>query len=292
MTFDLKLREYHKRLFPFAYNIVGDSQEAEDIVQEVLNHFFMTDHSHVHDPVSYLTKSVINRSITAQKRIYSRKQNYRGHWLPVPVATDEAIYASIDKVRIVSYSLLVLLERLNPRERAVFILKESFDFAHDEVAGLLDITPENSRQLYKRAKLKLDQDKTNVSASGVDQTVLLRELTDAMIATDLNRIKQLLAADVLSVSDGGNEHRAAPNVISGQANVARFLQAMFGKYYLDGSTYSFAELNHQPAILFAKDNLLYRCIILQVVEGHIDNVSIIVNPEKLSAISIRKLSRQ
>ncbi|NJM26961.1 MAG: sigma-70 family RNA polymerase sigma factor, partial [Bacteroidia bacterium] len=208
MTVDSELRDYHRRLLPFAYNIVGDSQEAEDVVQEVLNHFFMADHSHVHDPVSYLTRSVINRSINARKRIQAQKQNYRGHWLPVPVATDEAVYADIDKARIVSYSLLLLLECLNPRERAVFILKESFDFAHDEIAALLDITPENARQLYKRAKLKLEPDKVNVVASRADQTTLLRELTEAMIAADVNRIKQLLADDVLSVSDGGNGHRA------------------------------------------------------------------------------------
>ncbi len=114
-------------------NIIGDSLTAEDVVQEILNACFLNDRTHIEDPDRYLMRSVINRSINARKPIKARKQQHIGQWLPVPVHTDEEIYSGIDKHQILEYSLLMLLEKLNARERAVFILKESFNFDHGEI---------------------------------------------------------------------------------------------------------------------------------------------------------------
>jgi hypothetical protein len=121
--------------------------------------------------------------------------------------------------------------------------------------------------------------------------VLLRELTDAMMDADVEKVKQLLAEDVQSVSDGGSKMRAAPNILRGRVNVAKFLQAMFGKYYVEGSSYSLTELNHEPAILFSRDRVVYRCIILRIENGVVANVSILINPEKLQALQSEMLSR-
>src|SRR6266516_2557937 len=136
--------EFQSALLPFAYNILGDSMEARDVVQEILNHYFLSDTDHIQNPKAYLVRSVINKSITEKKRIQTEKKKYLGEWLPVPVNQEAGIYQLADRDRIINYSLLVLLERLNPKERAVFILVETFDFSHKEVAEVLNTTVENS----------------------------------------------------------------------------------------------------------------------------------------------------
>lgn len=286
---DAQFVSYHALLLPYAYNIVGDSLEAEDVVQETLSHYFMSSTDHVQDPLRYLTRSVINRAITARKRIEARKETYKGQWLPSPVSTEETVYNHLDRDHIANYSLMVLSEHLTPKERAVYILKESFDLAHSELAHLLNISVENSRQLYNRARKKLKHD--IVRPVPDNSAVILRELTDAMLEADIEKVKQLLADDVQSVSDGGNTMRAAPNVVRGRVNVAKFLQAMFGKYFIEGSSYSLTKLNHQPAILFSRDHIIYRCIILEIEDNAVANVSIIINPEKLQSLQPHMLSR-
>ena len=128
---------------------------AEDIVQEVLNHHFLNSRDHIENPDHYLIRSVINRAINQKNLLRNKMEQYPGRWLPAPVVTEEGIYAGADRARILHYSLLVLLERLNAKERAVFILKETFDFTHEEIAEILNISTEHSRQLFKRGKKKI-----------------------------------------------------------------------------------------------------------------------------------------
>lgn len=286
MKLDLKetdFLKYHSYLMPYAYNIVGDSQEAEDVVQEILSSFFMSESDHVLDPMSYLRRSVINRSITARQSIGARKARHSGQWLPSPLNTEETIHHQIDKDQILSYSLLVLLERLNPKERAVFILKESFEFAHGEIAALLDLTEEHSRQLYKRARQKLEPDFVRTATYNKKDEAIVYKLINAILDANIGEVKQLLAEDVTSMSDGGSG-KAAPNIIHGPDHVAKFLQAMYGKYLLPDSEYFQTTLNHQPAILFTQNNVVYRCIIFEVDQEIVQSVSIIVDPGKLMVI--------
>lgn len=282
---DSQFNKFHRQLMPYAYNIIGDSSEAEDVVQEILNNYFMTSSDHVQNPVNYLTRAVINRAITAKKKLNTRRAHYYGQWLPGPIQTEDVIYQQVDKNRILSYSLMVLLERLSPKERAVFILKESFDFQHDEIAKLLDITVENSRQLFKRAHQKLERNiKRSVTAT-TDARQTLQELTTAILQADVEKVKTLLAEDVHSFSDGGSKHRSAPNIIHGRHNVTKFLQANFGKYFLEGSAYSFTLVNHSPAIVIkSADGQVYKCLIPEIIDGVIVNVYIVVNPDKLNFV--------
>src|SRR6188768_64254 len=129
----IQFRHFQSRLLPFAYNITGDFMAAEDIVQDVLNHHFLNATEHIDNVDHYLIKSVINKSINHTKLLRSRLEEYRSKWLPSPVMTEENIYAGADRSRILHYSLLVLMEQLTPKERAVFILKETFDFGHEEI---------------------------------------------------------------------------------------------------------------------------------------------------------------
>lgn len=278
--------EFQSALLPFAYNILGDSMEAKDVVHEILNHFFLTSTEHIQNPKSYLVRSVINRSISEKKRIQREKKKYLGEWLPTPVNQDAGIYHLVDRNRIINYSLLVLLERLNPKERAVFILVESFDFAHKEVAEVLNITVEYSRQLYKRARQKLEPDVSKPFRLNEHSKVVVEKLTEAILTADVEKVKQLLADEVRSVSDGGNVTSAARKVLVGKDHVAKFLQAIYGKYLPKGTESTLTEINHQPALVFKVNGSIFRCMILEIHENAIVNIFIIVNPDKLQLLLI------
>ncbi len=276
--------EFQAKLLPFAYNILGTSMEAEDVVQEILNEYFLSDNNHIQNPQAYLVRSVINRSITEKRRLQLQKKKYTGQWLPVPLNTEIGIYQYADRDHILNYALLVLLERLNPRERAVFILKETFDFAHKEVAELLETTVENSRQLYKRAQQKLEVDGRRTHTISKESKATLLTLTEAIGQADVEKVKQLLSGEVHLTSDGGDKMRAARKVLTGRERVMKFMQAIYGKFLLPDTESQLTEINHAPAILFKQNGRVYRCMIFDVRESIINNIYIIVNPDKLQSL--------
>ena len=278
-----QIYKYQALLLPFAYNIIGDIMEAEDIVQDLLNHHFLTNDADVKNTSSYLIRSVINRAINQKKLLRKKMELYPGKWLPTPVITEESIYAGADRSKILHYSLLVLLEHLNPKERAVFILKETFDFTHDEIGELLDINKEHSRQLLKRSKEKISLPVAKPKSGHADQQ-LITQLADAITSADIEAAKRLLAEDVQSVSDGGPHMRAARKMLIGPERVSKFLRAIYGKYFPDDATTEFTMVNYLPAILFRHEGKIFRCIIFQVEEGAVSRVFIVVNPDKLKAL--------
>ena len=286
----VQFRHFQSRLLPFAYNITGDFMAAEDIVQDVLNHHFLNSNEHIDNINHYLVRSVINKSINHKKLLRSRMEEYRSKWLPSPVMTEDNIYAGADRSRILHYSLLVLMEQLSPKERAVFILKETFDFNHEEIAEVLNITPEHSRQLLKRGKKKImpqggeyKKGLTEKMNDGGKQ--LLHQLVDAISSADIEKTKSLLAHDVQSISDGGPHMRAAQKVLVGPDSVSKFLKAIYGKYLPEGATTTFTIINHVPAIVFRHKGQVFRCIMFEMEKGVIQKIFIVVNPEKFLGVS-------
>lgn len=285
LSLDEQLTGYKTRLLPFAYNIVGDSMEAEDIVQDTLNKFFLNHHEEIIKPFNYLVKSVINKAINHKNLLRTRMETYPGEWLPVPVYTEETIYEKADQKPILNYSLLVLMEKLKPAERAVFILKETFDYSHQDIAAFLEISTENSRQLLKRAKLKL-QPKPETSISFAEEHEnMLQQLSDAISQTDVEKVKTLLSEDINAISDGGPKVSAARNILIGEKRVGLFLKALWHKY-LPGATKKFVYVNHEPALIFSHGGKIFRCMIFEIVNAKISNIYIIVNPDKLHALNI------
>lgn len=278
-----EFERYQSILFPFAYNITGDYLASEDIVQEVLNNHLLTKNAEIQNPRHYLIRSVINRAINEKQLLRTRMEQYRGRWLPAPMITAEAIYQAADRDRIIQYSLLVLMEQLNPKERAVFILKETFDFTHEEIAEALNIKTDHSRQLLKRSKEKIQEPEQTATLDNNSKN-LLSALANAILTADLDKTKSLLANDVQCISDGGPTVSASRNVLTGPERVSKLLKAIYGKYFVPGTKTEFYEINHSPAILFSLDGQIYRCVILQIVNGVIDKVFIILNPDKLKQL--------
>lgn len=275
---------YQSKLFPFAYNVIGDTLEAEDVVQEILNNHYLFPNHEVVNPEGYLIRSVINRSINARKRQKMKTMEYNGHWLPAPVKTEDSIYADADKRHILDYSLLVLLERLSPKERAVFILKEGFGYSHSEIGEVLGVSEENARQLYRRGRKKVGNVKPATASQAAE--VPIKKLSDAILARDLEKVKTLLNENIQSVSDGGHKMRTARNIIVGKHDVGRFLMALYDKYFLPGTSVSFAIINHCPALLFDIQGRVYRCMTFELTDGYINAVYIVINPDKLRALNL------
>ena len=272
--------EFKAILMPFAYNITGDFMAAEDIVQEVLTKHFMVSNPRIENPKHYLIRAVINRSINEKKLLRTKMEDYRGRWLPTPVFTEDSIYRDLDRKKILHYSLLVLLERLNAKERAVFILKETFDFEHEEIGEVLGIKVDHSRQLLKRAKEKISHHTGTPHQSKSKCVPFLEDLVDAISKSDIAQTKLLLSKDVQCMSDGGKV-KAARNMLAGQDRVSKFLKAIYGKYYPEEAEWRIVEINFHPAIVFTLEGKVFRCMIFEFEENVVQKIFIVVNPDKL-----------
>ncbi|MEQ8551893.1 MAG: sigma-70 family RNA polymerase sigma factor [Cyclobacteriaceae bacterium] len=284
---DSLLTYFKTRLFPYAYNIIGDSMAAEDVVHEVLNHYFIETPSHIRQPEGYLIRAVINNAINHKNLLRNKLESYPGHWLPTPVLTEDVIYKNADQEEILNYSLLVLLEKLNAKERAVFILKETYEYSHEDIASILEMKAEHSRQLLKRAKVKLDR---KIDAGPLDhdsdQKKMLEQLTEAILNNNLDKVKSVLSKDVKTISDGGEKVSAARKILVGPDRTTKLLEAIYGKYMPASTQMVFTTINHLPAITFATNGVVFRCVMFEIQNGKIEHIYIVVNPDKLEKLNI------
>ena len=278
------MTDYSSQLFPYAYNILGSAEDARDAVQDVLEKHYAEAREGVENEKAYLIRSVINRAINLK----TRRQHTAppGVWLPEPIATESAD-AAVYLKDILSYSLLVLLERLNAQERAVFILRESFDYAHEEIGAILSITEAHSRKLLSRAKEKLFKPGSSApgTAVGPRAQALLQDYIGAIRGRDIPRLEQMLAADVAFFADGGSKRKVVMQQCSGAAQVAGLLSFTYHTYQRK-STIRVITVNHQPAFLFYNKALLVACQVFDISEadGKIWGISTVVDPEKLKGL--------
>jgi len=271
--------DYQQILFPYAYNILGSVEDARDIVQDVLTKFYSDNRNGIANEKAYLIKSVINHAINTKTR--RRRTVQPEVWLPEPVATESAD-ANVYLKDILSYSLLVLLERLNAKERAVFILRESFDYPHDEIASILSITEEHSRKLLSRAKDKLFKPGATPSIRDERTNTLLRNYIDAIRDRNMQRLEGLLAEDIAFYADGGANINVVKKVCTGNTEVANLLSVIYQKYQQEAMI-SFIEVNHQPALLFRNGDRLTSCLVFDISaeDNRITRINSVVDPEKL-----------
>jgi RNA polymerase sigma factor (sigma-70 family) len=269
----------YRKLLTYSYNIVGSYEDAKDLVQSTMEKYITLDKKHIEHEVNYLIKTVINASINFKNR--AERQKGYGMWLPEPMAT-ESPDLNLIKEQTASYSLLVLMEKLNAKERAVFILKEAFGYSHEEIAEALDTTIENSRQLLTRARKALDQApaRADMPAQGV-----LEKYIQSIVDADLNTLEQLLVEDIRLMADGGRSVKVIAAVAEGKIAAAQKLQQVYTLFLRD-TDYSFTTVNHQPAICFYKNGALYNCHVLEITaDGRIGNIFSIVDPEKLRTMA-------
>jgi RNA polymerase sigma factor (sigma-70 family) len=274
------MTELKDLLTNYAYNITGSYEDARDVVQDVYLEVMNQKGEKIDNPKAYLTRSVINRAINWKKRQKKIVANYPGEWLPEPVATEKAD-TLLERKDILNYSLMVLLEKLNARQRAVFILKEAFEYEHEEIAGLLGISEENSRKILSRAKKEL----ANKAVINQPETPsgYLERFMEAIQNRDMKSLEQMLTEDITLVSDGGGKASAALQPLVGRERVIAFISGLYHKFY-HAVRIDTGLVNHQPALFYYDQGKLVTCQVFILHNGQVTNMYFIRNPDKLQAI--------
>jgi RNA polymerase sigma factor (sigma-70 family) len=274
------LKDYQSILFPYAYNILGSAEDARDAVQDVLYKRLSGGQKEVDNEKAYLIKAVINQSINIKEK--NKRIRYGDEWLPEPIATEETDKA-VQLNDIAAYSLLILLEKLNPKERAVFILKEGFGYAHEEIAEVLSATPESSRQLLSRARRKLDADK-QIGQLEKPQQLLLQQFMQAVRDKDIHALEHLLTEDIQFAADGGGVIKVVAKHCSGIKEVIDLLLLVHARF-LAAATFVPAIINHQPAFLYYRKDKLFLCQIFGFSsDGKITQINNVLDPQKLKGL--------
>ncbi len=273
------MKDYQSDLFPYAYNILGSVHDAEDAIQDVLLKYSDKKVKPDHER-NYLIKSVINQSINLKKK--QQNADKRNEWLPSPITTDSTNLTAELK-DMVSYSLLFLLERLNPKERAVFILKEAFSYRHDEIADVLSITEESSRKLLSRAKKNVSTQQTIKYTKEESQTLFrqLDHFTNAIHNKDLETLQHLLTKDIVLRADGGGKVKVVTDFCKGANEVAKLLFYVHDRFQSKMHV-KHAIVNHQPALLYSVKSRLHVCQVFEFdINNSIKSVHVILDPIKL-----------
>jgi RNA polymerase sigma-70 factor (ECF subfamily) len=267
------------QLFSIAYHLTGDSREAEDIVQDTYETWMGRPRA-VENVPAYLKKMTVNRSIDRLKALKAQREAYKGVWLPVPYVTAwESETAPPGDV--LSLGLLHLLEKLNPPERAVLILKEAFACSYEEIAELCETSAQNCRQLLHRAKEKLRLPAARFPVDEEQHRQLLEAFVVACQEETPERLARLLKADVVMYTDGGGKRPAALKPLSGIAHVVKFLLAV--RPGPEDMTWRWVRVNHRPGIAFfdAHTGQPDSVMTLEVADGQIAAVLLVRNPDKL-----------
>ena len=276
---DLKILT--KKLFPYAYNILGNIDDTQDVIQDVLIKFNEKDASTISNQNEYLIKSVINQSINLKKK--NDRERQQKITLPEPIITNQG-ENKIELDEILNYSMLVLLDTLNTKERAVFLLREAFDYEHDEIAEILEISIDNSRQLLTRAKKKLKLRKPNIITSSKKDRKYLEKYVETIRKGDVRTLEQMLSGEVQVLADGGSKLNVVAQLTSGIENTVKLMTYLY-EYYQKDFEIKIEEINHQSALLFYKGTTLINCQIFELnVDGKIANIFSVVDPDKLMRI--------
>ncbi|MET8130897.1 RNA polymerase sigma-70 factor [Streptomyces sp. NPDC005251] len=287
---------YRPRLFGLAYRMLGSAAEAEDTVQDAYLRFSGADRAEVEQPGAWLAKVVTNLCLNRLTSARARRERYVGPWLPEPVVTADGTLGPLESAEqrdAVSLALLVLLERLTPTERAVYVLREAFAYGHREIADVLELTEPNCRQLYRRAVRRIAAPKARFEAPPEQQARLVTSFLSAAREGDLAGLERLFAAEVVWWSDGGGKVSAALRPVEGREKVLRFLAGVLGRASADGVGLSMTEVNGRAGLIargpegadgVAGVSGVIGVVAFEARDGVFTEVRVVMNPDKLEFV--------
>jgi len=283
MTRTEEFEELRSLLFAIAYRILGSVSEAEDAVQETWLRYESSP-TQPTSPKAFLSAVVTRISIDVLRSARVRREEYVGQWFPEPLLTDpyEDPARSAELADSVSMAALLLLERLSPLERAVFVLREVFGFGFPEVASAVGRSEAACRQLAVRARSHMDEGRPRFEADRRERDELAARFFEALRDGDVDGLRELLAADVQMVGDGGGKAPAFARAVSGADNVARVLGLNFPLLIRIGASIEPHDLNGQSgAIIRDRDGSVIGALALDLLGGRIQMIRSVVNPDKL-----------
>ncbi|MEU7576533.1 RNA polymerase sigma-70 factor [Streptomyces sp. NPDC041068] len=281
-----EFEELRPLLFSIAYRILGSVSEAEDAVQETWLRYAGS----ATTPTStkaFLSAAVTRISIDVLRSARVRREQYVGPWFPEPLLSDpyQDPARSAELADSVSMAALLLLERLSPLERAVFVLREVFGFGFDDVAAAVERSEAACRQLLVRARRHMEAGRPRFEAAREEREELASRFFAALREGDVAGLQDLLAADVSMVGDGGGKAPQLARAVIGASNVARLLAAVFPRMARADVTFEPHDLNGQPGAIFRdRDGKVLHTLALDVLDGRIQAIRSVINPDKLGHV--------
>jgi RNA polymerase sigma-70 factor, ECF subfamily len=284
MTRTEEFEELRPLLFSIAYRLLGSVAEAEDAVQETWLRYQASPTTPA-STKAFLSAVVTRISIDVLRSARVRREQYVGPWFPEPLLTDpyEDPERSAELADSVSMAALLLLERLSPLERAVFVLREVFAFGFPEVASAVGRSEEACRQLAVRARRHMDVGRPRFEADRHEREELAERFFDAFREGDIDGLQKLLAADVQMIGDGGGKAPQFSRPIIGSVNVARVIAAAVQPLVRVGVVIEPHQVNGQPGAIFRdQDGKVLNTLALEILDGQIQTIRAVINPDKLT----------
>jgi RNA polymerase sigma-70 factor, ECF subfamily len=277
------------RLFSIAYRMLGSATEAEDVLQDAWVKLDTAETTDLRSPRAFAATIVTRLCLDRLKSARAKREEYVGPWLPEPLLTDTRQTPDVlaERAESVTLAFLVLLESLSAEERAVFLLKEVFEYDHAEIADMLGTTAANSRQLLHRAKAKVrpGQGKAEAAHAPEAHRELASRFAEAFQSGDAETLTRLLAADVTFVSDGGGKVAAARRPLAGRDDVLKLLVGLHRSAHATGLasqiTGQVTEVNQEPALVVRIGGQLDGVFVLSTDGRTISGISVVRNPDKL-----------
>jgi RNA polymerase sigma-70 factor, ECF subfamily len=287
MTLEREFTEHHDLLFGLAYRMLGTRSEAEDVLQDAFVRVHEMPADEIRSPRALFSTVVTRLCLDRLKSSAARRTEYVGPWLPEPIATTDDLSPSpadrIGRAESVTMAFLLLLETLSPLERAVFLLRDVFDYELSEIAETLSRSESTCRQLLHRAREHVREKRPRFAPDPEERARIVMEFLRASALGDVARFEKILARTVSLTSDGGGKVAAARNVIEGPDAVSRFILGL-AKRSPAGATYDLAVLNASPAIVVRVGDRIESAIVLEIADGLIQDIRIVRNPDKLAAL--------
>jgi RNA polymerase sigma-70 factor, ECF subfamily len=274
------------RLFALAYRMLGSVEDAEDLVQEAFLRWHRTPVETIESPAAWLTTVVTRLALNQLQSARATRESYVGPWLPQPLlaARDASPSDDAELSDSLSIAFLTVLERLSPRERAVFLLRDVFGYEYDEIARMVELSEGNCRQIFHRAKQRLEERKQRFVSDPETHRALLEGFTRAVNEGDVDGVVRLLARDAVLWADGGGRARgAATRPVRGADAVARFIVGVRRKFGMDDLATRI--VNGRPALIAFVDGTPTRVVSIDVARERIAGVYVVANPDKLRPLA-------
>jgi RNA polymerase sigma-70 factor (TIGR02957 family) len=272
--------QHRNLLFTVAYEMLGSAADAEDVLQETWLRWADADRVEVRDERAYLVRITTRLSLNRMRTVARRREAYVGPWLPEPLLTTPDVAEDVELADSVSTAMLLVLETLSPTERAVFVLREVFDLPYDEIAAAVDKSPAAVRQVAHRAREHVEARRPRAAVTARERDEVIARFLGAAATGDLQALMDVLAPDVVLLTDGGGVKKAALRPIHGRDKVTRFLTAVMP----DGFVADAVVVNGSPALRIAVDGEVDAVASLLVEDGRVTGLYVVRNPAKLARL--------
>ncbi|MEP6985092.1 MAG: RNA polymerase sigma-70 factor [Chloroflexota bacterium] len=276
--------QYRHLLFSIAYRMLGSAMEAEDMVQEAFIRYENSHDKDIQSPKAYLTTIVTRLCLDQLKSAKTQREQYIGTWLPEPIFTEQAASPEPDETETLSMAFMVLLENLSPVERAVFLLREVFDYDYAAIAKIVNKNEANCRRYYHLAKQYLVERRPRFEPSSAEQTKLVHQFLQTIAQGDIDGLTHMLSEDIVMYADGGGKAPVARIPQQGREAVTRLIMGVF-RWLTPDTRIQLHDVNGSLSLVVWQGDALVFIMNFNIVDNQIMTIRNVINPDKLNYIA-------